>query len=186
MKVQRQLHIFLFILMAATFLAAAGSKKGWFYSSQQGRERGEPAYVYLVRGDVLRPGVYFFPSLQTPSMLLNTAGGPIIKTDEIEWGQAPGDVPLYNGASISFTGDRSEACIAPMPLEQHRIFSIRLSLNMATREDLSAIPGIGPGLAEEICSARRQRGGFHSFEELLEVKGIGKKRLDVRATYLTL
>ena len=186
MKVQRQLHIFLFILLTVTFLATAGSQKGWFHASSEGGVQGETTYAYLIHGNVLRPGVYLFASPQMPSMLIKTAGGPVIETDEVEWGQISGDVPLYNGASISVTGDRPEARITPMSMEQHRIFSLRLSLNMATREDLAAIPGIGPGLAEEISSFRSRRGGFHSFEELLEVKGIGKRRLDVLATYLTL
>jgi competence ComEA-like helix-hairpin-helix protein len=58
----------------------------------------------------------------------------------------------------------------------------RISLNAATSEDLEALPGIGPVLARRILQYREQRKrengrGFTSVDELLNVSGIGPKRL---------
>ena len=58
----------------------------------------------------------------------------------------------------------------------------RLSLNSATANQLDALPGIGPVLAQRIVQYREQlksqRGhGFESVDELLNVPGIGSKRL---------
>ena len=54
----------------------------------------------------------------------------------------------------------------------------RIDLNRATKEELIELPGIGPVLAERIIQFRRQHGGFRGVEELLEVKGIGRKRFE--------
>lgn len=51
-----------------------------------------------------------------------------------------------------------------------------VNLNTATQAQLEALPGIGPAFATAIISAREQRGGFKSVNELREVRGIGEKR----------
>ena len=53
-----------------------------------------------------------------------------------------------------------------------------LNLNRATEQELDALPGIGPQLAERIMEYRRSIGAFHSSEELRAVKGIGKKKYE--------
>ena len=52
-----------------------------------------------------------------------------------------------------------------------------LDVNSATTLDLERIPGVGPALARRIVEARDERGGFSSFAELDEVRGIGDKTL---------
>ena len=53
-----------------------------------------------------------------------------------------------------------------------------INLNAATKEDLVALPGIGPVKADAILDYRRAHGGFKSVEELKDVKGIGAKRYE--------
>ena len=48
-----------------------------------------------------------------------------------------------------------------------------VDLNRATAEELDALPGIGPGLAQRIVAFREERGGFRTPEELATVPGIG-------------
>ncbi|MDW7709075.1 MAG: ComEA family DNA-binding protein [Deferrisomatales bacterium] len=57
------------------------------------------------------------------------------------------------------------------------LFGTPLDLNRATREDLEALPGVGPKTAEAILSARESAGGFDAVEDLLRVRGIGPRTL---------
>jgi comEA protein len=51
-----------------------------------------------------------------------------------------------------------------------------IDINTATVEQLDALPGIGPVLAQRIVSYRERQGGFKSIEEIRNVNGIGPKR----------
>lgn len=54
----------------------------------------------------------------------------------------------------------------------------RVNLNAATLDELVALPGIGPALAQRILDYRAQHGAFKSIEELKNVKGIGDAIFD--------
>jgi len=52
-----------------------------------------------------------------------------------------------------------------------------LDLNKITREQLEALPGVGPSLAQKILDYRAQNSGFKNVDELDSVSGIGAKKL---------
>ena len=54
----------------------------------------------------------------------------------------------------------------------------KLDLNRATAEQLQRLPGIGPVLAQRVIEQRTTHGPFHTVDDLRDVKGIGKKRMD--------
>lgn len=54
----------------------------------------------------------------------------------------------------------------------------KLDPNRATAEELQALPGIGPVLAQRVIEQRTTHGPFHTVDDLRDVKGIGKKRMD--------
>ena len=54
---------------------------------------------------------------------------------------------------------------------------VSVNVNRATADELRALPGIGPALAERIVALREERGGFRKLDELLEVRGVGEKTL---------
>ena len=56
-------------------------------------------------------------------------------------------------------------------------FFVPLPINEADQQLLETISGIGPHLAAEIIKTREQLGPFHSPEDLLHIRGIGKKRM---------
>jgi len=52
------------------------------------------------------------------------------------------------------------------------------NINTATKDELVALPGIGPAKAQAILDHRKAHGSFKSVEELKDVKGIGAKRFE--------
>lgn len=52
------------------------------------------------------------------------------------------------------------------------------NINSAKAEELKSIPGIGDTLAKRIIEYRNITGGFKTFEELLQINGIGEKKLE--------
>jgi competence protein ComEA len=51
----------------------------------------------------------------------------------------------------------------------------KIDINKATAEQLTAIPGVGPTLAQRIVDFREKQGRFRRVEDLLKIKGIGEK-----------
>jgi competence ComEA-like helix-hairpin-helix protein len=60
----------------------------------------------------------------------------------------------------------------------------RIDINSAGEAELARLPGVGTKLAVEIIKARERRGCFKKMSDLLEVKGIGKKKLAKMADHI--
>lgn len=60
-----------------------------------------------------------------------------------------------------------------------------LNLNTASAEELDALPGVGPAIAQAIVDHRTQNGPFASIENLLDVRGIGQAKLDTLRPQVT-
>ncbi len=95
--------------------------------------------------------------------------------------QPGGDIQNRPAVPPAVTLADATAVIAP---STERMRSLRqpvaeqLDLNTATEQDLEALPGIGPVLAERIVEYHQSRGGFRDVAQLRNVKGIGKKKFD--------
>lgn len=53
-----------------------------------------------------------------------------------------------------------------------------ININSLEIEELSRLPGVGVKLAERIIEYHRTRGPFRNKEELIQVKGIGRKKFE--------
>ena len=60
-----------------------------------------------------------------------------------------------------------------------------ININTASSDELQQVPGIGPATAEKILQMRKSYGAFKSVDDLLAIKGLGKKRLEKMRKYLT-
>jgi len=98
---------------------------------------------------------------------------PLAEFPGVVAGEQPGEFSLLTLPEEAALPDSREA--APAPLQNVKF---PLDLNTATAAEMETLPGIGPVLAERILAYRAEIGGFATVEQLLEVRGIGEKKLD--------
>jgi comEA protein len=95
------------------------------------------------------------------------------KTAELEIGKksekrVDSDVELYDFSKTEIVSQKKNKSVAA-----HK----SININSADIELLKSIPGIGIKTASNIISYRNKVGNFNNVDDLLEVKGIGKKKL---------
>lgn len=61
-----------------------------------------------------------------------------------------------------------------------------IDINRATIEELSGLPNIGTKTANEIAAYRQLTGPFHNLEDIMNVKGIGRKTYEEIKTLITI
>jgi len=171
--------------------------------------------VHVV-GAVFQPGVYYLAEGARVGDAIKLAGGFLPEADEtsvnlaayVQDGEqinvrsqplasapaaappapgSPGTAPANPAQPPSPGSGAAPGSTATAPKPQPRKAPPQIvSLNRATKEQLEGLPGIGPELAAGILYYRQEHGGFRNLDELLNVKGIGPKRLERLRPYLTL
>lgn len=61
-----------------------------------------------------------------------------------------------------------------------------VDINTASESDLERLPGVGPSRAKAIVELREQLKGFRRLEDLMRVKGIGRKTFQKLSPLVTL
>ncbi len=75
--------------------------------------------------------------------------------------------------------------LARLPAELRPVFFAKIPVNKASIELLITVPGIGPRTAEEIIRLRTERKRINTIEELLSIRGIGQKKMNILQEYLS-
>lgn len=147
--------------------------------------RGNPPSITIeIEGEIPNPGIYSFPRQVTVEQVLLEACA--IGRDKIGNPQVLSQT-LKAGSKITVI--RNEKRVLAVELDRMEpdkciVFSVPLDLNMVEEEHLTLIPGIGPELARRIIQYRSNRGGFRRIEELMQVGGIGRRKLRSLERYL--
>ncbi|MEU5519718.1 ComEA family DNA-binding protein [Streptomyces sp. NPDC047860] len=137
-----------------------------------------PEIVVDVSGKVRDPGIHRLPAGSRVEDALRAAGGvrPGTKTDTLNRARF-----LVDGEQLVVGGPApAGASQAPAPAPGTGTAAAGpptpVSLNTATLDQLDALPGVGPVLAQHIVDHRTRTGGFRSVDELRDVNGIGDRR----------
>jgi competence protein ComEA len=170
-----QLGVILLLGAALLFLWAWRGHFGLAPAAPPARSL-HPVFVE-VTGNIPRPGVYSFPEPPTLAAVLAQAGGGKPKE--------PGETKLPSGARVEVAKE-GQCRLGRMSGPQLLTLGLALNLNNATAADLDALPGIGPVIAKRIITFRQAHGPFKKIDDLLEVSGIGPKKLEKIKPYLVL
>lgn len=172
--------LFLLLIVLSLFSLKTALSRGPFHEPLTGG-----AHFIEIAGDISNPGVIRFSESVTLKALMAHAGVPDAKLTLT--GVAPDSV-LPSGSRVVFR-DTTQG-VAVDPGEMSSFFRMTLGLpvhlNDASADGLTAIPGIGPGLAASIVVEREKRQGFRSLDELLGVSGISRKLLKKISPFLVL
>lgn len=170
------------------------------------------AVMVYVCGAVKKPGVY---RLQASARIINAiehAGSASADADldQLNLAEPVSDgmkitVPrkgqtLAPSADISQASSASarEGSVPGQPALSHRTRSRggsshhklqsgqTLNVNTASEQELTALPGVGPGIARRIVEYRTANGPFATVDDLQNVSGIGPSKFDKMAPYVRL
>lgn len=89
----------------------------------------------------------------------------------------PGRMPLARPEPAPAEAPRGDGEEAGRSEKIHTPAEGRVNINRADAAELQRLPHVGPATAQRILEYRREHGPFRSVEQLLEVRGIGPKRL---------
>jgi competence protein ComEA len=131
-----------------------------------------------VTGPVAHPGVYSFPQPPSLGEVWQRAGAP---------GLAPlPDKKIASGSRVEVTPSGGYR-LAAMSGEQLLTLGLPIDLNRASAQDLDAVPGIGPALAQRIVEYRQAHGPFQKIDDLeKKVLGFGPKKMAGIKPYLSI
>jgi competence protein ComEA len=172
------------LIVLALFIFALLYLKFYFHRSLPSEEVYQEIVVEVL-GEVKKPGIYIFKNPPTLIEAVEKAGG---LKESARFAQAQPQEVLKTGTLLTVSRESPKEIkiiLGTMEVRKLLALSIPLDLNRVSVEDLCLIPGIGESLAREIVTYRERRKGFRSVEELINVKGIEKKKYQSFKTFFT-
>jgi len=133
-----------------------------------------PAQVRVyVTGAVLHPDVYVLPAGSIVKDAIQAAGGATSEAD-LDSVNLAVQVQDQQQVYVPRLGEAASPVLrsaTPVPIASPA--GGKVNINTASVEELDALPGIGPTIAQRIVDYRTENGPFRSIEDLMQVKGIG-------------
>jgi competence protein ComEA len=147
------------------------------YSIPQFSNQFSKNIVIEVVEDGNNRGIYF--------VTLSTSLDQLLKSIGIEY-PAEEDFPLHNGTKISISSVSENIDVVVAGIESVKLLALGMpiDINRATESDLILVNGIGDVTAKQIMDLRSKLGRYKNIQQLTEIKGIKKKKLEKISKYL--
>jgi len=173
-----------YLLLLLTLLVLHFLKPALIPSRPSGSE-DEGHFFIQVEGDMKFPAVYAFNRPPNLTQLINSAGGLSSNKGLPEKFK---DLTFSSGMKVAIRTEGVETRLyqSEMSAFYKTTLGMPIHLNRESETGLTALPGIGLGLAKAIVEERSKRGGFRSLDELLSISGIGEKLYRKITPYLTI
>lgn len=159
------------------------SELSWNEAAQ---ELEEPATVAVhVSGAVAHPDrVYFLAVGARIQEAIEIAGGA---TEDADLAQLNLAQKIADGQKIYVPRQGEEWRQVPTDAEKigENQQKPLTNINLASKIELDALPGIGAAYAQNILDYREEHGGFKSVGEIMKVKGIGESTFEKIKDYIT-
>ncbi len=141
------------------------------------RNTGEVEFQVEIDGNVNRRGIYVLKEGMTILDAIDKAGGV---SEKLSLDSESLLMKIGKNCRVNVVSGgegKGKVFIESLAAKKMKILSIPVNINMANLEELDTLPGIGPKTAQAIIDYRETYGEFSSPEDLLNVRGIGPKKL---------
>ena len=135
------------------------------------------ALCLLVLGIVMRYLPWGLPSIET----FEVGDALIVPADSLALNAGGNPSPDSIMSKIDSDGYSAGQNFREKHSKSHKSapkVTLPIHINTATVEEICALKGVGPKLAEKIIAVREAQGPFKSSADLQKVPGIGKKKLE--------
>ena len=160
------------IIIGAVLLASRPPRGTTITLPEAPPETGITVYV---SGAVVHPGVYKLPTGSRVEDAITTAGGFLPEAYSESLNMA---APLSDGTKVlvPFRPTASESGQDEDAVTDTTVYGagFPININTASKNTLTALPGIGETKAQAIIDYRNENGPFTHPEQLMEVSGIGE------------
>ena len=134
----------------------------------------QEAVIFVdIKGAVKNPGVYQMKSGDRVKDALDAAGGLTDEADsqKVNLAQRVEDQMVIVVPKVGEEATEIPAGLASKEASKEG----KVNINTATVEELKTLKGVGEKKAEAIIEYRKKNGSFKTKEDLMKVRGIGKK-----------
>ncbi len=146
--------------------------------------QSEELIIYIdIKGAVNRPGLYQLSEGSRMVDAIEAAGGLTIEADDrtINLAEKLLDqqkIIVYTESEMAeqlMQEDRDNLLERDVYPSNPSDATQKININIATIDELQALPNIGPKKAQAIIEYRQTNGSFQTIDQIKEIKGIGEK-----------
>ena len=134
----------------------------------------QEAVIFVdIKGEVKKPGVYQMKAGDRVKDAIDAAGGLTAEADSQKVNLAK-RLEDQMAIVVPKVGEEAEEIPAGATSKEEAKEG-KVNINTATVEELKTLKGVGEKKAEAIIEYRKKNGSFQTKEDLMKVRGIGKK-----------